>query len=753
MKKLFISALAIASLVACSKDELVNQPSPAAIGFAGAFVENATRSVDPSTTNTGENAITAFDVWAFMDKTDGTVFEDQNVEKKNGAWTYSPLQYWTPGHTYYFGALAPMNSENWDLDTANASEFGAGVVSFTNVKGTEDLLYAATSVTTSDDINYQPESVKLTFNHLLSKVKFSFTNGFPANNYWITVSNIQMTAPAAGTIDLAAENWWENKDAWQLTEGEVTLEFGNMEDTQIGRGDKTASAYERLTIPASADQEYVVTFDVELFVGKDAGKAVSALKNTLTTTITGAALEMGKAYNFHAELNAGNIAGGDGDDEDDTLLTPIVFEVQQVKEWVDGKGYDGEKIETEFKSANVSTAAELLNAVEAGASEIKLLENINLGDESLVFTPFDPSVRSTETTTVITDFVLDLNGKAIAATGDAIIVDGGVSLTINGDGAVTAGQNASGNAVWVKYGDVVINGGTYSVGADGDDRNDCIYVGAAAYVADAATKVSSVSIYGGNFSAKVEQSNQYWVLNLRDEFAKAGSTIKVYGGTFTNFNPGNNLSEGKGTNFVAAGYISLPKGENTYEVVELAGEIKLEGNVELAAPLHVYKNVVVDLCGKTISIDREGVEKQDYVFAVFEGGNLTINGEGNVSAGEANTSVAVWAFGGDVTINGGYYTNAGEGCDLIYADKGSVVTINGGTFKAVEREDGVDGTAEKYSALNCKDNSGSSFVVKGGSYYRFNPGANKSENPAVSFVAEGYEAYVIDADWYGVKAK
>ena len=184
----------------------------------------------------------------------------------------------------------------------------------------------------------------------------------------------------------------------------------------------------------------------------------------------------------------------------------------------------------------------------------------------------------------------------------------------------------------------------------------------------------------------------------------------------------------------------------------MAGNITLADNVVLGAPLHVRKNVVFNLNGKTISIDREGVEKQDYVFAVFEGGKLTINGEGNVAAGEANTSVAVWAYGGDVVINGGYYTNAGEGCDLIYADKGSVVEINGGTFKAVERKDGVDGTNEKYSALNCKDNSGSSFVVKGGKYYMFDPANNASENPAVNFVAEGYES-VEEGDWYVVKAK
>ena len=716
MKKLFISALAIASLVACSKDELVNQPSPAAIGFAGAFVENATRSVDPSTKNDGENAITAFDVWAFMDETDGTVFEGQDVEKKGDAWTYSPLQYWTPGHTYYFGALAPMNSKNWNLNTANANKLGAGVVSFTNVDGTEDLLYAATSVTTSDNINEQPKSVMLTFNHLLSKVKFSFTNGFPADNYWIKVTNIQMTAPAAGTINLADENenWWENKDAWQLAQNEeVTLEFGDMEVEKLGKGAKTASADERLTIPASAEQDYVVTFDVELFVGKDSKTAVSALKNTLTTTITGAALEMGKAYNFHAELNAGNIAGGDGDEEDKTLLTPIVFEVQQVKDWVVDNGYDGGKIETEFQSANVSTAAELLNAVEAGANEIKLLENINLNGETLVFTPFDPSVRSTETTTVITDFVLDLNGNTLTggipdsatATGSqisAVVVDGGAKLVING-GAIEGTEYG----VYVKNGEATINDVAVSAGTSAVQ----VYYGTA-------------NINGGTFSAT---KSDVYVVNCIDATWKSGEAkINVYGGTFSKFNPGNNLSEGKGTNFVAAGYISLPQEDGTYEVVELAGEIKLEGDVVLAAPLNVSKNVVVNLNGNTISIDREE-GKQDYVFLVLAGGNLTINGEGEVKAGDATTSVAVWAYGGNVTINGG-------------------------TFKAVERQDGVDGTAEKYSALNCRDNSGSSFVVKGGSYYRFNPGENKSENPAVSFVAEGYKV-VPNGDWFDVVAE
>ena len=91
-------------------------PDPHAITFAGASVENATRgAVDPSTTT---NTIDAMDVWAFLNMRDGLVLSNEDVVKKNGAWTYTNVQYWIPGeqNTYYFAALAPMNSANWSLD-------------------------------------------------------------------------------------------------------------------------------------------------------------------------------------------------------------------------------------------------------------------------------------------------------------------------------------------------------------------------------------------------------------------------------------------------------------------------------------------------------------------------------------------------------------------------------------------------------------------------------------------------------------
>ena len=317
MKKLFVSVLAIAGLVACNNEETIAIQGNTPMEFGGSFVENATRAaVDPSTTT---NTLDAFDVWAFMDQPNGTVFEGEDVAKSGSKWAYTNVQYWLPEHTYYFGALAPMNSANWSLNTTNANTYGVGVVSFTNVDGSEDLLYAATSVSTAGmQVGAAMDPVKFQFNHMLSKVKFTFKNGYTTDNVSFVVSDVKMTAPAAGTIDLAVENWWDNDD-WAV-EGTKTLEFGDVE--QLWMGQAAEATQERLTIPAGNTQEYKVTFTVDLYMGE-----VLAGTFNKESTITGTALEMGKAYNFVAEITPENTS-------DEFALVPIEFEVIEVKDWV-----------------------------------------------------------------------------------------------------------------------------------------------------------------------------------------------------------------------------------------------------------------------------------------------------------------------------------------------------------------------------------------------------------------------------------
>ena len=311
MKKLFILGLAAISFAACVQEQVVETPQGGAITFENAFIDNATRAaVDPSTTT---NTLTAFDVWGFVKEYDGTVFVDQDVTLNGGQWGYEGTQFWAPNQPYYFAALAPMNSAKLGhvLATGEAAKLGLGTLTFENVDGTEDVLYA-TSQVTSKGANVPNDPVKFQFKHLLSKVKFTFKNGFITNNASIKVTNIKMTAPAEASINVAQADY---SKAWTLEDEKVTLAFGDVQ--QLTFGEDAECANERLTIPAAASYAYTVTFDVELFMGAQSVYTVSK-----TSTVTGVELEMGKAYNFSAEINPDNLE-----------LDAITFDVIEVEEW------------------------------------------------------------------------------------------------------------------------------------------------------------------------------------------------------------------------------------------------------------------------------------------------------------------------------------------------------------------------------------------------------------------------------------
>ena len=558
MKKIFVSVLAVASLMACTKEEIVKVQAPFAIEYDGAYVDAQTRAaVDPSTTSA---TIAAFNAYGFMDNASGVVFNGDEVTKVGSAWSYANTQYWMPGHSYYFAALAPMNSNNWQLDTTGNNKLGAGLVTFTNVDGTEDLLYAATAVTTGDKITSQPAPVKFAFSHLLSKVKFTFSNGFGADNMSVIVSDVKMTVPGAASIDLDVKNWWDNDD-WKLDASaeNVTLAFGDVVELTEGASDEVAN--ERLTIPADADQEYIITFNVTVKVGD-----VVAIDNELRTAkVTGVALEMGKAYNFQATLDHSNVF-------DSQELYPIVFEVDEVKDWVTSKT-DAQVKEAEFRASM------------AFGGIVKLTEDV------VITAPV--TVPAGVTT------VLDLNGHNIINTvdsdvygeGEAIISYG--NLTINGNGIVEGCTRA----VWARGNQgavVTINGGTFKGAKEGFAEGGCSVI--------YASSNNTINIYGGTFEAlaadKTSYANKtegvYAALNIQDN----GGFINVYGGTFVKFNPAAPGTEPKAWNeshpngFVAEGYFSNPDGDN-YVVAEAQLVTTAE---ELAAALKSdAENIAVKL--------------------------------------------------------------------------------------------------------------------------------------------------------------
>lgn len=157
--------------------------------------------------------------------------------------------------------------------------------------------------------------------------------------------------------------------------------------------------------------------------------------------------------------------------------------------------------------------------------------------------------------------------------------------------------------------------------------------------------------------------------------------------------------------------------------------------------------IVADGGEMTIDLDKAPIYADGDWGAIQStgGATVTVNGKGTVTAVESKDryAMAVYAYNGKVIINDGYFTQDISGTDtqydLIYADGTGVIEINGGTFKSV---------TPKWT-LNIKNNSQAKIIVKGGSFYKYDPSNSLSENPAANFVADGYTV-VKNGDWYTV---
>lgn len=328
MKKVLLSVLAVGMLTACSQDETVDMQAPSQIAFAGAFVDNVTRAaVDPSITTA---SIKSFDVWGYVTNSTGTVFNDVTVTKSGNAWTYETPQYWTPNKDYRFFAFTDNDATVTKAGLNDPYTNGLGKITFKNVDGSEDLLYASATAHTEESLE-GVAPVNFVFDHLLSKVKFTFKNGFATKYSTIEVTNVRMAVPAQGSITLNEQPAEDNKVVytWSEQSGNLELKFGHVtgnktvaEETTIGIAEGAAfeSDKERLTIPAPATQSYEVTFDIKLFQDQ-----VLAHTATQTATIANVELKAGYAYNFVASIDASNLDGG---------LEPIKF-TAEVEKWVE----------------------------------------------------------------------------------------------------------------------------------------------------------------------------------------------------------------------------------------------------------------------------------------------------------------------------------------------------------------------------------------------------------------------------------
>ena len=265
--------------------------------------------------------------------------------------------------------------------------------------------------------------------------------------------------------------------------------------------------------------------------------------------------------------------------------------------------------------------------LEAG-KEVTLSEDYSVAGESKGVT-LDVGVSS----------VLNLNGKkfsnenAVTDNKAALQVHG--DLTINGDGEVYCKGGADNNAIIVEQGGhLVINGGTYNVGANTNSgkSNATIFV----MGPDRDGRNGSVEINGGVFMAEAGSDSDAtpatpFVLNQHDDITV--NCFSVKGGTFVGFNPANvNENNGAITSFVAEGYRSVKTeydGKEAWKVEKIPAVTTQAGLDEAIADVAE---------GSTATVNLGAGEFTTYDNTSLKGKNVTVS---YVGAGADKTTFAV----------------------------------------------------------------------------------------------------------------
>ena len=304
MKKLFLFISVFALLVACKREE-PNQPEAQYISFSQMSIENLMTAGFDNTITTDNLA--DFDVWGHNGA--GVVFDGTKVEKQGDLWVCAEEKMWEPGQTYHFHAFAPADAVDNIGEYPNSErEGGLGNFAYTNA-GDKDLIYAYATRIQGSLLKINADPVQLMFEHLLSRVQFTFKNSLSEGN--ITISNVQITDAVksaelnCGDVDIA--NW-----VWNAT-STGAYNFGNT--NTIAKGATASAENVQFLFPATTRN-----YDISFSIAYESDPAEER-----TATISNVNLVMGKSYNINVAI-----------EEDKDVVTEeykIKFFVTEVKDW------------------------------------------------------------------------------------------------------------------------------------------------------------------------------------------------------------------------------------------------------------------------------------------------------------------------------------------------------------------------------------------------------------------------------------
>lgn len=246
MKKHFLFfAMAVAAMTSCMKDEVVAsyEPAPQAIGFES-FVNKTTKAVTET-----DSDIQKFYAYAYYSTTSVTpVFNGVTVTNGVNGWEHNgDSKYWT-ANTYYFGAYANGNNANLIANVSFAN--GELTIPSYTVTDANDLV---ADVLTVDNTALSNQPVSFTFDHLLTKIKFTVQN---TSEYTMKISGALTIngAKNTGTCTVGI-----NGATWASPAGDITYTPIAASSDEIDTG-ATVPSEEMLVLPQSlANITYSIT--------------------------------------------------------------------------------------------------------------------------------------------------------------------------------------------------------------------------------------------------------------------------------------------------------------------------------------------------------------------------------------------------------------------------------------------------------------------------------------------------------------
>ena len=307
-KSLFVLGVAVAALASCTQSEVLEVAENRAIGF-DAFVNNQTKAVIPVTSI---NSSQFYVFGEYATTTDSWTTEGSAFNNETGDATY----YWEPNKTYRFGAYA----DGLAGKVGNASfDAATKTLSFPAYTPKDlDLVAAVSADIDSKDATQATNAnkVALTFKHMLSQVKLTFTTD-ASSTYQLTISGVSISnavSTADGTlVGDAGTPTWNNTSA---TAGYAYEEFN--EGGQLVSKNAPVDQV-KLVIPQSNTDGITVTFTATV---KAEGTGTTTFTANLGHTLTDAnTWKPGYCYNYTANVELDKVLDNLGENN-----VPILFE-------------------------------------------------------------------------------------------------------------------------------------------------------------------------------------------------------------------------------------------------------------------------------------------------------------------------------------------------------------------------------------------------------------------------------------------